>query len=66
MQRKDNAAAVQHMDEVSSMLAKASPELTAWDETLIRQLVDTVKVLSADAIKVYLRGGIEMEEHITG
>lgn len=35
-----------------------------WDESLIRQLVDTVKALSADRIRVYLQGGIEIEQEL--
>lgn len=30
----------------------------------IRQLVDTVKVLSANRIRIYLHGGIEIEQTI--
>ena len=35
-----------------------------WDESVVRQLVDTVKVLSADRIRVCLQGGIEIEQTI--
>lgn len=35
-----------------------------WDERIIHQLVDTVKVLSADRIRVYLQGGIEIEQEL--
>ena len=47
-----------------SLMEKTSPELTEWDEFWIRQLVDTVKVLSEDSIMVYLRGGIEIRQSI--
>jgi len=40
-----------------SILENASPKLQQWDETVIQQLVDTVKVISAEGILVYLRGG---------
>lgn len=39
------------------ILENASLKLQQWDETAIRQLVDTVKVISAEGILVYLRGG---------
>ena len=39
-----------------------SAEIQEWDETLIRQLVDTVKVLSAQKITVYLRGGVQVDQ----
>ena len=40
--------------------------ITEWDEDMIRQLVDTVKVLSTDRIRVCLRGGMEIEQTIEG
>ena len=45
-------------------MQNASAELTEWDEPVIRQLVDTVKVVSADEIIVYLRGGAEIRQDI--
>ncbi len=45
-------------------MENASPGLTQWDESIIRQLVDTVKVLSENRIKVYLRGGLELAQEI--
>ena len=63
-QQKSNAAAVQKMATTVSLMEKMSPELTEWDEAVVRQLVDTVKVLSDDTIKVYLRGGIEIQQSI--
>ena len=42
------------------------PEDTEWSEDMIRQLVDTVKVLSADRIRVCLRGGMEIEQTLEG
>ena len=63
-QRTSSAAAVQRMATTAALMEKMSPELTEWDESWIRQLVDTVKVLSEDAIMVYLRGGIEIQQSI--
>jgi hypothetical protein len=45
-------------------MENVNAELTEWDETIIRQMVDTVKVMSADKIIVYLRGGIEIEQSL--
>lgn len=39
-----------------------TPTEITWDETTIRQLVDTVKVISKDKIIVFLRGGIQIEQ----
>ena len=49
-----------------NVLNAGSAKITEWDEDMIRQLVDTVKVLSADRIRVYLRGGMEIEQTIEG
>ncbi len=63
-QRKTNVLAIQRLDTAASLLEQCSPELIEWDEAMIRQLVDTVKVLSEDTITVYLRGGIEITQDI--
>ena len=60
-QQKANELVMQRMGTAVSLLEMFSPELTEWDEVVVRQLVDTVEVLSEDAIKVYLRGGIEIQ-----
>ena len=49
-----------------SLLESTSPVLAEWNEPVIRQLVDTVRVLSADRIRVCLRGGMEIEQTIGG
>ena len=38
-----------------------SAEITEWDDTLVRQLVDTVKVLAKDKILLILKSGKEIE-----
>ena len=43
-------------------LRRPPPHISEWDEALIRQLVDTVKVNSAEKITVFLRGGIQVEQ----
>ena len=48
------AAAVEAMNNFSA-------ELTEWDDTLVRQLVDTVKVLAKDKILIILKSGKEIE-----
>ena len=50
------------MAQAASFLESQSAAITEWDESMIRQLIDTVKVLSADRIKVYFHGGIEVEQ----
>ena len=63
---KNNAAMTQRLNTAAALLTEAPPELTEWDETIIRQLMDTVKVISAEEIVVYLQGGLEITQKITG
>lgn len=61
-QYQTNSQVLQRMEDVSTVLTQETVELTQWDESLIRQLVDTVKVISAEKIVVYLRDGQEIEQ----
>ncbi|MCQ4863491.1 recombinase family protein [Pseudoflavonifractor phocaeensis] len=38
--------------------------ITEWDESLVRQLVDTVKVISKHQIEVELRGGVQIRQEL--
>ena len=59
-QSKDSAANWR-VDEAVELLESGTAELTKWDEGTIRQLVETVKVISKEKILVTLQGGIEIE-----
>ena len=61
-QHQSNGQAVQQVETVAAAMEQLSAEISEWDESLIRQLVDTVKVLSAEKILVSLRGGIQIEQ----
>ena len=61
-QRQNNAQAVQRIEDAAAAMEQATCHICEWDETLIRQLVDTVKVLSAQKITVYLRGGVQVDQ----
>lgn len=63
-QRKTNNQAVQRITYAATAMEEASAEITEWNEGLIRQLVDTVKVVSAEKIIVFLRGGGQIEQTI--
>ncbi|MBD5133403.1 MAG: recombinase family protein [Clostridiales bacterium] len=65
-QQEGNSAANRRIQDAVNILNAGSAEITEWDKDMIRQLVDTVKVLSADKIRVYLRGGMEIEQTIEG
>ena len=61
-QRQSNAQAVRRIEDAAAAMAQASTHISEWDEALIRQLVDTVKVNSAEKITVFLRGGVQVEQ----
>lgn len=63
--QKHDADAANRIQAASDALLNASPEMTEWNESQIRQLVESVTVLSKDRIRVTLRGGAEMEQEIT-
>jgi len=62
--QNSDSAADWRIRNAMDILSAGSGEITEWDESMIRQLVDTVKVLSADRIRVCLQGGIEIEQTI--
>ena len=63
-QQEDDSAANRRIRDAMNVLNAGSVEITGWDKDIIRQLVDTVKVLSADRIRVCLQGGMEIEQTI--
>ena len=54
------------LQEAESLLAGTPSEITEWDEALVRQTVETVKILSAHEILVCLKGGMEIREKVGG
>ena len=63
-QRRNCGRIIRRVQEAAEAMESASSELIQWDESIIRQLVDTVKVLSPNRIRVYLRSGLEIEQEI--
>lgn len=59
-----NAQAVERVAMFTESLQSLSPHLTVWEESTIRQLVSTVRVLSENKILVTLKGGMEVEQSI--
>lgn len=57
-QQQENTETTRRIKQAVTAMEEAPAELADWNESEIRQLVDTVKVLSANQIEVYLRGGI--------
>ena len=50
------------MHTMEEALDGMSHRMQQWDEEMIRQLVHTVKVISADHIKVFLYDGTEIDQ----
>ena len=57
-----DSAASWRVDEAIGLLSEGNVELTEWEEGTIRQLVDTVKVISKEKILVTLQGGVEIKQ----
>lgn len=61
-QQKSNEEVSRRIEAATAIMEAASPDIAEWDESTIRQLVETVKVLSAERIEVYLRGGAKITQ----
>ena len=64
-QQQENGGITRLMETMVMAIQEASAEIEVWDESVIRQLVDTVKVLSAEQIEVYLRSGMTITQNIS-
>ncbi len=60
----EQAKANQRIMDAAQTLENASSYITEWDESAVRQLVETVKILSKDEVAVTLKGGIEICQKI--
>lgn len=60
----EQAKVNQRIMDAAQTLENASPYITEWDESAVRQLVETVKILSKDEVAVTLKGGIEICQKI--
>ncbi len=63
-QLRENTAATERLNIVELALKDATHHMTEWDEQMIRMIVHTVKVISAEEIKVYFRDGVEIDQSI--
>ena len=64
-QLRNNEAVQKHVHTMAIILNQEDHHLTQWDEEMIRQLVHTVKVISADHIRVYLNDGTEIDQTVS-
>ena len=62
VQRKEHDS---RSEVIETVLEQVPSEITEWDERMIRQLVETVKVISKTQIIVCLKNGAEIEQTIT-
>ena len=65
VQLRNNEAAQGHVHTIAAVLDQEDHRITQWDEEMIRQLVHTVKVISASQIRVYLNDGTEIEQEVS-
>lgn len=60
VQLRKNGTAGERAQNAVTAVKQMNHQLTEWDESLIRQLVHTVKVIPTDRILVYLTDGTEI------
>ena len=60
--RRNCEAENRRLNDAVQTLQQAPAEIQEWNETLIRQLVETVTVVSAEEIIVTLKGGTEVHQ----
>lgn len=53
------------MEEIMAFLETQDTDLPGYDETLARQLLEEVKVLSGDKVLITFKGGIESEQFLS-
>ena len=63
-EKEQNTESCLRIQGVVNKLESAPSQLTEWDESLIRQLVETVTVLSKDTIRVTMNGGEVLEQTV--
>jgi len=62
--RVENDQMVRRLHHAAPIIKAAPAEITEWNKSLIHQLVDEIRVLSADKIKVRFRSGTEIEQEL--
>ena len=62
--RQASGAATAQLDRICEALENLTGDFTEWDDSLVRQLIHTVKVLGKDKILITFRAGAEVEENL--
>ena len=63
-ENKHNAEVNQRIMDAAELLDRDALNITEWDESVIRQMVETVKVVSKSEIIVTLKGGAEINQRM--
>ena len=63
-QLRNNQEAQERAHSIETALDQEDHHIHKWDEEMIRQLVHTVKVISADHIRVFLNDGTEIDQTV--
>ena len=63
-QLRGNVQVFNRLQNATTALDQANHHMSEWREETIRQLVHTVKVISADRIEVYLYDGMEIKQEV--
>ncbi|MFZ2538376.1 MAG: hypothetical protein WAX04_05700 [Oscillospiraceae bacterium] len=50
------------MDDICETFDRVSLEVLEYDDTTVRQLIDTIKVMSEDKLLIIFKGGFEMAQ----
>jgi DNA invertase Pin-like site-specific DNA recombinase len=54
------------IDDICRALQNAPFESTEYSDSVVRQLIDTIKVVNEDKLLIIFKGGIQMEQPLTG
>ena len=54
------------IDDICRALQNAPFESTEYSDSVVRQFIDTIKVMSEDKLLIIFKGGIQMEQPLTG
>ena len=61
---RSNAAERARANAIEKTLDQAEHHITQWSEEIIRQIVHTVRVISADQIQVILYDGTQIDQQV--
>jgi hypothetical protein len=63
-QQADITKTNQRLQQAADVMEITPVEVTEWDESIIHQLLESVKILSKDQLQVCFRSGIEITQTI--